>query len=189
MNSYRINTGYAKALFMLATDTDNADRVADDMKLITSVMAENRELAVVLGNPVVRGDKKSAIVQDLFASRVCEDTMAFLIFLVRKNRSVNLRGISDAYLTIYRDDTCLNELIVLSDLVTHQPIDDNARAMVTRMIEEYTGKIVELHDRTDPKMLGSFKLEFDNKMYDARIRTKIRRLRIAFAKNEYESKL
>ena len=185
MSNYRINNNYAKALFMLASDTDNADRVADDMKLITSVMAENRELAVVLGNPVVRGDKKSAIVQDLFASRVSEDTMAFLIFLVRKNRSVNLRGISEAYLTIYRDA----KGIVLSDLVTHQPIDENARTMVTRMIEEYTGKTVELHDRTDPKMLGSFKLEFDNKMYDARIRTKIRRLRIAFAKNEYESKL
>ena len=111
--------------------------------------------------------------------------MAFLIFLVRKNRSVNLRGISEAYLTIYRDA----KGIVLSDLVTHQPIDENARAMVTRMVEEYTGKTVELHDRTDPKMLGSFKLEFDNKMYDARIRTKIRKLRIAFAKNEYESKL
>ena len=185
MSNYRINNNYAKALFMLATDAGNADRVDDDMKLITSVMAQNRELVVVLGNPVVRGDKKSAIVQDLFASRVCEDTMAFLIFLVRKNRSVNLRGISEAYLTIYRDA----KGIVLSNLVTHQPIDDNARAMVTRMVEEYTGKKVELHDRTDPKMLGSFKLEFDNKMYDARIRTKIRKLRIAFAKNEYESKL
>ena len=52
-----------------------------------------------------------------------------------------------------------------------------------------SGKTVELHDRTDPKMLGCFKLEFDNKMYDARIRTKIRRMRIEFAKNEYESKL
>ena len=185
MSNYRINNNYAKALFMLATDTDNADRVADDMKLISSVMAENRELAVVLGNPVVRGDKKSAIVHDLFASRVCEDTMAFLIFLVRKNRSVNLRGISEAYLTLYRDA----KGIVLSDLVTHQPIDENARAMVTRMVEEYTGKTVELHDRTDPKMLGSFKLEFDNKMYDARIRTKIRRMRIEFARNDYESKL
>ncbi len=185
MSNYRINTNYAKALFMLATDTGHLDRVADDMKLIGSVMADNRELAVVLGNPVVRGDKKNAIVQDLFAQHVCEDTMAFLAFLVRKNRSINLRGISDAYLALYREA----KGIVLSDLVTHQPIDDNARAMVTRMVEEYTGKKVELHDRTDSNMLGSFKLEFDNKMYDARIRTKIRKLRIAFAKNEYESKL
>lgn len=185
MSSYRINNNYAKSLFMLATDTGNLDRVAEDMKLIDSVMSENRELSVVLGNPVVRVDKKKAIVQEVFATHVCEDTQAFLTFLVRKNRSVNLRGISNAFLALYRDA----KGIVLSDLVTHQPIDDNARAMVTRMVEEYTGKKVELHDRTDSNMLGSFKLEFDNKMYDARIRTKIRKLRIAFAKNEYESKL
>lgn len=185
MNDFHINNNYAKALFMLATDTGNVDRVADDMKSIDAMMGENRELAVVLGNPVVRGDKKGAIVREIFEPHVCEDTMVFLSFLVRKNRSVNLRGISQAYLALYREA----KGIVVSDLVTHQPIDDKARAMVTRMVEEYTGKTVELHDRTDPKMLGSFKLEFDNKMYDARIRTKIRRLRLAFAKNEYESKL
>lgn len=185
MSTYRINSNYAKALFMLASDNGHLDRVAEDMKFIESVMAENRELAVIMGNPVVRGDKKDAIVQALFASHICDDTKAFLSFLVRKNRSVNLQGISHHFIELYRDA----KGIVLSDLVTHQPIDENARTMVTRMIEEYTGKTVELHDRTDPKMLGSFKLEFDNKMYDARIRTKIRRLRIAFAKNEYESKL
>ena len=69
-----------------------------------------------------------------------------------------------------------------------QETDDVARRMVTEMVAEYTGKTVELHDRTDPKMLGAFKLEFDSKMYDARIRTKIRKLRIEFAKNVYESK-
>ena len=111
--------------------------------------------------------------------------MAFLVFVTRKNRSVNMRGIADAYVEMFRD----YRGIVFSDLVTHQPIDDIARKMVTEMVEAYTGKTVELHDRTDPKMLGCFKLEFDNKMYDARIRTKIRRMRIEFARNDYESKL
>ena len=155
------------------------------MRLVGSVMAENHELAVVFANPVIKQDKKQAIVRDLFAEHVCEATMAFLLFVVRKNRSVYLRGISDSYLQMYRDE----KGIVLSDLVTHQPIDDNARRLVTEMVAAYTGKTVELHDRTDPKMLGSFKLEFDGKMYDARIRTKIKRMRVEFAKNEYESKL
>lgn len=185
MNNYKINTSYAKALLLLARDIDKLDRVADDMRLVGSVMAENHELAVVFANPVIKQDKKQAIVRDLFAEHVCEATMAFLLFVVRKNRSVYLRGISDSYLQMYRDE----KGIVLSDLVTHQPIDDIARRMVTEMVAEYTGKTVELHDRTDPKMLGCFKLEFDNKMYDARIRTKIRRLRNQFARNDYESKL
>ena len=185
MSDYRINNHYAKALFMLATDRGETARVADDMKMVGGVMAENRELSVVLANPTVPGVKKKGILQALFADRVGEATMAFLIFAVRKNRSINLRGISEAYMGLYRDANG----IVRSDLVTHQPIDESARRTVTRMVEEYTGKTVELHDHTDPKMLGSFKLEFDNKMYDARIRTKIRRLRLEFAKNDYESKL
>ena len=177
MSTYRINTHYAKALILLSEETGTMDRVSEDMRLVERVCAENRELNVIFS--------KLAIVKELFGERVCEATMAFLLFVTRKNRSVNMRGIAGSYIEMYRE----KKGIILSDLVTHQPIDDVARKMVTEMVEAYTGKSVELHDRTDPKMLGCFKLEFDNKMYDARIRTKIRRMRIEFAKNEYESKL
>lgn len=185
MNNYRINTNYAKALFMLSTERGVTDRVADDMRLVNSICAENHELNVVFSNPTIRYDKKTGIVEALFAKQVSEETMAFLRFVVRKNRTVNLRGISEAFLDLYRE----SKGVVLSDLVTHHPIDESAREMVTRMVSEYTGKQVELRDHTDEKMLGGFKLEFDHNLYDARIRTKIRKLRLEFAKNDYESKL
>lgn len=185
MNNYRINTHYAKALMLLAKDLGREDRVAEDMRLVSSVWAGNREMMALFANPVVKSEKKVAIIKEIFEGKVCEETMTFLVFVSRKNRTVHVRGIADSYLEMYRD----YRGIVLSDLVTHQPIDDVAREMVTRMVADYTGKHVELHDRTDPKMLGCFKLEFDGKMYDARIRTKIRRMRLEFAKNDYESKL
>lgn len=185
MSNNRINSHYAKALMLLSQEMDVVDRVAEDMRLVGSVCAENRELSVVFANPIIPVDKKVSIVKEIFKGSVCEASMAFLVFVTRKSRSVNLRGIADTYIKMFRD----YRGIVLSDLVTHAPIDDVARKMVTDMVAEYTGKTVELHDCTDPKMLGSFKLEFDNKMYDARIRTKIRRLRAEFARNDYESKL
>ena len=185
MNNYRINTHYAKALLLLSKERGVEDRVADDMRLVADVWAENRELNALFANPVVKGEKKVAIVKEMFDGKVSQESLAFLVFVTRKSRSVFMRGIAEAYLEMYRE----YRGIVLSDLVTHQPIDDVAREMVTRMVADYTGKTVELHDRTDPKMLGCFKLEFDGKMYDARIRTKIRRMRLEFAKNDYESKL
>ena len=57
------------------------------------------------------------------------------------------------------------------------------------LVEKYTGKKVELHAHTDERMLGGFKLEFNHNMYDARLRTKILKLRKEFSKNIYESKL
>ena len=185
MNNYRININYAKALFMLASDRQQADRVSEDMRLVGEVVKENRELSVVFANPTVRYDRKTAIVEALFGKSVCDETMAFLRFVVKKNRSVNLRGISEAYLDIYRE----SKGIVLGELVTHLETDDSAKAYVRRLIEEYTGKQVELHTATDPHMLGGFKMEFDHNMYDARLRTKIMKLRKEFANNVYESKL
>lgn len=185
MNDYRINTNYAKALFMLATDRGQADRVADDMRLVGEVTAASRELTVVFANPTVRYDKKKAIMEALFGGRVSDETAAFLAFVVRKKRSVNLHGISEAYLALWRD----SRGIVRGDLVTHQETDESAREYVSRLIADYTGKQVELHTATDPHMLGGFKMEFEHRMYDARLRTKILKLRKEFAKNEYESKL
>ena len=185
MNNYRVNINYAKALFMLATDRGQTDRVADDMRLVDRVVGGNRELGVVFANPTIRYDKKSAIVEALFTGAVSDETMAFLRFVVKKNRSVNLRGISEAYLSLYRE----SKGIVLGELVTHRETDDSAKDFVRRLIEEYTGKQVELHTTTDPHMLVGFKMEFDHNMYDARLRTKIMKLRKEFAKNEYESKL
>ena len=185
MNNYRININYAKALFMLASDRQQTDRVSEDMRLVGEVVKENRELSAVFANPTVRYDRKTAIVEALFGENVCDETMAFLRFVVKKNRSVNLRGISEAYLDIYRE----SKGIVLGELVTHLETDDSAKAYVRRLIEEYTGKQVELHTATDPHMLGGFKMEFDHNMYDARLRTKIMKLRKEFANNVYESKL
>lgn len=185
MKNYRINTNYAKALLLLATERGEADKVRDDMRLVSQVTSENRELRVVFANPTVPHDRKAAVTRALFDGKVGESTLAFLLFVVKKNRSVNLLGISESYLEQWRDANG----VVRSDLVTQQPIDDRARELVTEMVQKYTGKTVELHDHTDEKMLGSFKLEFDNKMYDARIRTKIRKLRLEFMRNDYESKL
>ena len=185
MNDYRINISYAKALLMTAEEKKAADRVADDMRLVNAVCSENRVLAAVFANPVIRPDRKAGIVRELFGEHCSEVSMAFLLFVVKKNRSVNLRGITDAYLGLYRE----SRGIVLADLVTHQSTDENAYNTVKGLVEKYTGKKVELHAHTDERMLGGFKLEFDHNMYDARLRTKILKLRKEFSKNVYESKL
>ena len=52
MSNYRINNHYAKALLLLSKDLDVVDRVAEDMRMVSCVCAENRELNVVFGNPL-----------------------------------------------------------------------------------------------------------------------------------------
>ncbi|MBQ4377199.1 MAG: ATP synthase F1 subunit delta [Bacteroidales bacterium] len=185
MDNYRINKNYAKALFLLATETDQQERVAADMRLVNDVFVENRELHVVFSNPVIRQSKKVAIVNDLFGERVSEITSKFLSFVVRRNRAVNLKGISAMFLEMHRE----SHGVVLADLATSYAVDADVIAMVGELVGHVSGKNVEVNAHVDPRIIGGFVVKFDNKMYDTRIRTKIAELRKRFSENVYESKL
>lgn len=182
MEDYRININYAKALFIVANDAGLLDDVCRDMRLVNSVCAENHTLNVVFANPVVREDKKVAILKDLFESRVNKVTMLFLAFVVKKRRTINLKGISNAFVELYRDD----KDIVLSRLVTATEVDDEATRAVKEALMRYTKKNIELQSYVKPELLGGFSVTFDNNMYDASLSTAVNKLRKEFSKNDYE---
>ncbi len=185
MEDYRINLNYAKALFLVAAESGELDAVNDDMRLVNSVCAENHTLNVVFANPVVREDRKNGILRELFEDKVSRLSMLFLTFVVKKRRAVNLKGISNSFIELYRKE----KNIVLSQLVTAGDIDEATKQKVCQTVGDYTRSEVELQHKIDPNILGGFSVAFDGNMYDARTSTAIAKLRKEFSKNVYESKL
>ena len=185
MNAYRINSNYAKALFLLATDLHQTDDVFADMQLLADVCSHNRLLLKVFANPVIPEAKKSAIVSDLFASRVTPTTLAFLLFVVRKRRAVNFKGIADAFIDLYRDSKGL----VVAHLATVQPPQPDVVEAVRRLVSDFTHRQTLVDTHLNPNILGSFVLAFDTYLYDASVASRLDRLRSLFAINSYESKL
>ena len=185
VEDYRININYAKALFLVASDTGQLDAVCEDMRMVNQVCAENKLLVTVFANPVIREDKKFAIVKDIFEDKISKVSMLFLRFVVRKRRSVNLKGISNAFIELYRN----YKRIVLSHFVSATEPDDSTKNAVEKVVGDYTHKKVELTTQVDSSIIGGFSVSFDGNMYDARISSQIANLRKEFSKNVYESKL
>ena len=185
MDDYRININYAKALFLVASETQQLDAVCDDMRLVNGVCKENHVLNVIFANPVIREDKKVAILDDLFGQRITKLSSLFLGFVVKKRRAVNLKGISNAFIELYREERG----IVLSRLVTATDVECETLEAVRKALEAYSQKRVELESAVDEDILGGFSLEFENNKYDATISSQIAKLQKEFSKNVYESKL
>lgn len=185
MEDYKININYAKALFLVASDTGQIDAANDDMRLVNSVCSENHILNTLFANPVIPESKKIAILEELFKERLSKVSMLFLAFVVRKRRAVNLKGISSSFLELYR----ASKNIVLSNLVTATEASPDALQTVRQIVGNYTGKEVELTTKVDPSILGGFSFSFDGNMYDARISSQLAKLHKEFSKNVYESKL
>ena len=170
---------------MLAGETGHYDEVAEDMRLVSRVCGENRVLNSVFNNPTIIEVKKRAIVADLFGEKVCRESLAFLNFVVKKKRSVNLRGIAEAYLEMYRE----SKNVILSKLTTAYEVDESVKKEVSRLVSSHTGKSVELETKVDQSIIGGLMVEFSNTMYDGRISSRVAKLRREFNKNYYESKL
>jgi len=185
MNNYRIIKNYAKALFLLANEMGQQREVANDMRLVNEVFVENHQLYVLFGNPVIKQSKKVAIVEDLFSSRISKLTDMFLHFVVRKNRAVNLRGISSMYIDMDRE----SRGVVLAKMATSYAVDADVVSMVGELVGHASGKDVEVQAVVDPSIIGGFVVTFNNNMFDTRIRTQIASMRKQFSANEYESRL
>lgn len=185
MEDYRINTNYAKALFLLASELHILEAVAGDMRLVNNVCSENRELNVVFKNPVIKVDRKVNIVNELFSDKISNTSLTFLFFVIRKNRSVNLRGISDAFVDMYRK----NNNIILTEVLSSSELDAQSIQIIRQLVGDFTKKQVELVTSVDNNMIGGFKMEFDNNLYDATIDAKLAKLRKEFGANKYECKL
>lgn len=185
MEDYRINRNYARALFLVASETGQLDAANADMRLVNSVCNENHLLNTVFANPVMPEGKKVAILSDLFEQHIAKISMLFLKFVVRKRRTINLKGISNAFIEMYREANN----IIRTDLVTADETDEQTRERVRKAIGAYTKKDVELNAKVDPDIIGGFSITFDNNMYDARVSSMIAKLYKEFSKNVYESKL
>lgn len=170
---------------MLAQELGKTDAVMEDMILVHKVCNENHLLNVVLDNPTIREAKKVAIVQDLFKPHVTDVTAAFLSFVTKKRRTINIKGISEAFMVMFRD----SRNIVLAEVVTAEEVPQALVDELRRKLAEHTRKNVEVENHVDPRMLGGFCMTYDNNMYDARLRTKVAKLHKEFSKNIYEKKL
>ena len=86
MADLRVASRYVKSLLGLAVEQGVLEAVHSDMLLFTKVMKENRDFRVMIKSPVIRHEKKRAILEKVFAGKVDKLTLAIMDILTRKNR-------------------------------------------------------------------------------------------------------
>ena len=65
MSEIRIASRYAKSLIELAIEKEVLEEVHNDMQLFTSTVKSNRELLLLLKNPIVKNDIKLNVLNIL----------------------------------------------------------------------------------------------------------------------------
>lgn len=182
MSVIRIATRYAKSLLDLAVQQNKLEAVHNDVVALRNAV-KHRELYVMLKSPVIPSDKKNAVLDALFASRMDVLTLAYLRLLVEKGREMYLPEIAAEFVHQYK---VLNGITTVK-VTSASPLSD---AVLNDIREKLissgaTTSKLDLQTHVDPALLGGFSLEFDGKRYDASVAQKLDELRNQFSKNLY----
>jgi F-type H+-transporting ATPase subunit delta len=173
---------YAKSLLTLAIQTNALEQVKNDMKMIFDVFQENRDLRRLLKSPIIKSDKKQAILKELFGSSITKISLEFLNIITFKRREHYLGEIARQFVKQYNQYKGIEVAII----TTASKIDDKLRQQILKLVKTTNdSQSIELVEKIDRDIIGGFVLTVGDKEYDASLSSRIRELKQEFAKNLY----
>jgi F-type H+-transporting ATPase subunit delta len=187
MQNPRLAARYSKSLLDLAVERNSLERTLEDMKVLNSVCTQSHEFVVMLRSPVISGDKKLRVINDVIKNyNVSELSHAFISLLITKGRELNLPEIAAAFIGQY------NELknIRTVTLTTAAQMTDNIKKTIQDKIAGYMPKdSVELKTEVDESIIGGFVIEMGDRLYDASVKKSLNDIRAKIIDNSYVSKI
>ncbi|MEP2669990.1 MAG: ATP synthase F1 subunit delta [Cyclobacteriaceae bacterium] len=182
MSDFRAASRYVRSLLGLAQEQGVLDEVHKDMQFIDKTCNENLELVSLLRSPIIKSDKKKAVLYKIFEGKVQKLTMAIIDIVTRKNRESILPSIAREFHNAYNDFKGIQKATITSTVALDADILKEVEEMVKKLSEK---KIIELEERVDSSLIGGFILNVGDKQVDASISNKLKSLKVMFKKNPY----
>jgi F-type H+-transporting ATPase subunit delta len=182
MADSRAASRYVKSLLGLAVEKNVIEQVHQDMLLFTRVLDENRELKLALSNPIIKHDKKRAVLEQIFKGKVNDLTLAIFDIITKKHREPILYTIAKQFHDAYNE----HKGIGIATVISAVPLDSGIRAELLAIIKKINErKEVELIEKIDPSLIGGFVLNVGDRQIDASLKSRLKSLKVTLSHNPY----
>lgn len=167
---------YAKSLYQLADEHGGQTAVEDtlgELEDILEIARSDPQFSEFLSSRVLNQADRTKSLESIFTGKVSDLTLRFLLVLNEKHRLSHLIPIVES----------LDEMVqqrlgrVEVGLYTAQPIDSGEIASIKAQLNQALGKEAVLHPYTDPSMIGGVRLQIGDRLIDASLQTRLRKLR------------
>jgi len=186
MSDVRIAKRYAKSLLELAIEKDILEVIYEDIQLFNRAVKSNRELFLVLKNPVIKHGRKWKILDQLFQSKLNPLTMSFFNIVCKKGRTFILSSIPMEFNNQYNQYMGIENATV----ITASKISDDLKKDFLKVLKQISSaNKINLEEKTNPDIIGGFILKIGDRQIDDSISGRLQSIRNKLITKEYNWKI
>lgn len=186
MPNPRLAARYAKSLIDLANERNQVEPVYNDMLFLQALCRDSRDFLMLLRSPVVKADKKIAIVLAVTKGKISELTDSFNRLMITKGRESYLPEISSAFIDQYKHQKGIHTI----KLTTAVPVTEDVKKQIIGAVQKQTNlSNIELTATVNEDIIGGFVLEIGDTLVDASIAYDLNKIKAQFMNNDFIYKI
>lgn len=165
-----VSKRYAKALVIVAADTDELETQGRQLEAVKATIEGSGQLRDFLSNPSVSRElKKKALAPLVERLGVSASLKSFLLLLVEKNRLTGLDSIMRWHKELV--DERMNR--AQAKITSARPLAEAERQELLKKLSELTRKEISMVERVDSHLLGGVVVQIGSTIYDGSIRRQL----------------
>jgi F-type H+-transporting ATPase subunit delta len=153
---------YARALFDLAVASDAVDEADTGIVGIDDVIRGHAELMSTLSDAAIPGDKKRAIMGDIFEGHFAAEAVAVASILVERGNVALIGEVARTYREIVESERG----VVVAEVVTAVPLTDALRDSIVSRLAESMERPVSLRESVDESIIGGIVIKVAGRVLD-----------------------
>jgi F-type H+-transporting ATPase subunit delta len=185
MKGTRAALRYAKATLDLAKERGIAEKINEDMLLISKAISDSNDLQIMLKSPVIRSSVKKTILNKIFSKKVNPLTVKVIDLLINNNRIELLQLVAKEYVIIYDYLKGIETALV----TTAVPITKELEKEFLKKVTALVGKEITVKNVVDPSIVGGYILRVGDQQLDSSVIGMLNNVLQDFGDNNYISKL
>ena len=163
---------YAQALFELAEEGHAVLEVRQDLHDLAQLAKNDPSFQRFIANPLIPAHKRNDVISSLTGS-IHALTERCLHFIAGKKRFSKLPDICQAFETIYNES---KNILNVQVSMAHEPSAQQIEGIKEKLAKRFNKEIITEVD-VNPDLVGGFKLQVQNEIYDYTVVNKLETFR------------
>jgi F-type H+-transporting ATPase subunit delta len=164
---------YASAILAAAEEGHFLDQTIEELTHIKEVLVNSRDLVHALRSPLIKGDKKIHILEEIFRDSVGEKMHMFLRLIALKKRAGLLPEIIDEFQALVDE----KKGVVNADITSAFTLSDEQVSELVNKLTVNTGKTIRAKISVNEELIGGVAVKIGDTIFDGSVNHQLERLK------------